>query len=189
MAKQLVESPSSRYFYPWPVVLVSCVDEQDKPNIITIGASSICSSNPPTVGIAVGVAQYSLGLIERTGDFGVNLPTAEQLWQTDYCGSYSGRSMDKFEAVGFTPMPSTQIEAPLIEQCPVSMECRLIHRVNLGNHDWLIGEIVAVHVDDSVLDDKQRLDPSKTRPLLAFWGEYWDIGQRLDKWHSSRQRT
>ena len=69
MAKRLMNNPSSRFFYPWPIVLVSCVDEDGKPNMITIGASSICSSSPPTVGIAVGTGQYSLELITNTADF------------------------------------------------------------------------------------------------------------------------
>lgn len=188
MARKVL-APSSRYFYPWPIVLVSCVDEAGKPNIITIGASSICSSNPPTVGIAVGTAQYSLGLIERTGDFGVNIPTADQLAASDFCGSHSGRGMSKFEAVGMTPAPSTLIASPLIAECPVSMECKVIHRVNLGNHDWLIGEILAVHADESVLDEQDRLDPARTNPLLAFWGEYWTLGERLERWHYVRRRT
>ncbi len=183
MSKQLMPSPSSRHFYPWPITLVSCVDQDGKPNIITIGASSICSSNPPTVGVAIGVGQYSLSLIERTGDFGVNLPNADQLWATDYCGSHSGRGMNKCEAVKLTAVASTQIASPLIEECPVSMECRLIHRVNLGNHDWLIGQIVAVHVDDAVLDENGDLCPGRCNPLLSFWGEYWSIGERLEKWH------
>ena len=188
MPKQLMKSPSSRYFYPWPIVLVSSVDERGKPNIITIGASSICSSNPPTVGVAIGTAQYSLTLIEQTQDFGVNIPCADQLAQTDYCGSHSGRTMNKFEAAGLTPMPSTQITSPLIEECPVSMECKLVDTVNLGNHDWLIGEIVAVHVDDAVLDEQGRFDPANTNPLLGFWGEYWTAGERLEKWHHVRRK-
>lgn len=183
-----VKPPSSRYFYPWPIVLVSCADEQGKPNIITIGASSVCSSNPPTVGIAVGTAQYSLELISRAGDFGVNLPRADQVQQTDFCGTYSGRSMDKFQAVGFTAVPSTQIESPLVLECPVSMECRLVHRANLGSHDWLIGQIVAVHVDEAVLDETGGLDPAKAEPLLSFWGEYWSAGERLEPWHYVRKK-
>ncbi len=186
MPKQMVSSPSSRYFYPWAVVLVSCVDADGKPNIITIGASSICSSSPPMVGIAVGVRQYSLTLIEQTQDFGVNIPTAAQVEQTDYCGTYSGRDMNKFEAVGFTPQPSGQIKSPLIDECPVSMECKLAHQINLGGHDWLIGEIVAVHVDEKILDENGELDPAKADPLLSFWGEYWTAGGPLTDWHSSR---
>ena len=185
MPKQLMKAPSIRQFYPWAIVLVSCVDEHGKPNIITIGASSICSSDPPSVGIAVGRGQYSLGLITQTGDFGVNIPSADQLQQSDYCGSHSGRTMDKFEAVGFTPAAATLITSPLIDECPVSMECRLTHQVNLGNHDWVTGEIVAVHVADSVLDEDGGLDPASTNPLLSFWGEYWSVGEHLADWHSS----
>ena len=186
MAKVRIDRPTSRYFYPWPIVLVSCVDSEGKPNIITIGASSICSSNPPTVGIAVGTMQYSLELIKQTGDFGVNLPTRAQLWQADYCGSHSGREINKFEAAGFTVQEPAVIKSPLIAECPVSMECKVIETVHLGNHDWVIGEIVAVHCDEEILDEGGRLDTSKCDPIFAFWNEYWSIGERLAEWHYSR---
>ena len=186
MAKITMQSPSSRFFYPWPLSLVSCVDEAGKPNIITIGASSICSSNPPTVGVAIGTMQYSLTLINETRDFGVNLPRQDQLWQADFCGCNSGRSMNKFEAAGFTVQEPTKIKSPLIAECPVSMECKLVETVHLGNHDWVIGEIVAVHCDQSILDENGRFDPTKTDPVLCFWNEYWSIGEKLKSWHYAR---
>ncbi len=187
MAKRLMRSPSSRYFYPWPLVLVSCVDENGKPNIITVAAASICSSNPPTVGVAIGTMQYSLGLIQNTQDFGVNLPRRDQLWKADFCGSYSGREMNKFEACGFTVQQPRFIKSPLIAECPVSMECKLIETVHLGNHDWLIGEIVAVWCDEAVVDEHGRLDTAKTDPIFCFWNEYWSIGEKLAEWHYSRR--
>lgn len=186
MGKVEIKHPTSRFFFPWPVVLVSCIDEDGKPNIITIGASSICSSNPPTVGVAIGTAQYSLGLIKRTKDFGVNLPTEELLWQTDFCGSQSGRNMNKFEAAGLTVQPARLIQSPLIAECPVSMECKLLHAISLGNHEWLIGEIVAVHCDEEILDQRGELDTSKVHPIFSHWAEYWSVGQRLQDWHFSR---
>jgi len=189
VAKIQMKSPSSRYFYPWPVVLVSCVDQDGKPNIITIGASSICSSNPPTVGIAVGTMQYSLTLINFTGDFGVNLPTADQVREVDFCGSHSGRAMNKFDAAGFTVQEPAVIQSPLIQECPVSLECRLVQTVHLGNHDWLIGEIVAVHCDESVLDDSGRFTCSVCNPIFAFWNEYWTIGEKLANWHYTRRQS
>ena len=182
MAKIRLE-PDISYFYPWPLVLVSCVDEAGKPNIITIGASSVCSAHPPTVGVAIGVRQYSLGLVNATQDFGVNIPTADQLWESDYCGSVSGRSMSKFESAGFTPQESAIIRSPLIEECPVSMECKLIHTAHLGDHDWLIGEIVAVHAGEAVLTSSRRLDRARTNPVFSFWGEYWSVGEKLADWH------
>lgn len=189
MSKVKMPSPSSRYFYPWPIVLVSCVDESGKPNIITVGAASICSSNPPTVGVAIGTMQYSLGLIQQSGDFGVNLPRRDQLWQTDFCGSHSGRDMNKFEAVGFTVQQPAVIKSPLIAECPVSMECKVIETVHLGNHDWVIGEIVAVHCDESILDSDGRFDPAKCDPIFSFWTEYWSIGEKIGEWHYTRGQT
>ena len=185
MAKQLMD-PSSRYFYPWPICLVSTVGAQSNPNIITIGASSICSSNPPIVGLAIGRAQYSLSLINETGDFGVNLPSADQMRQVDICGTRSGQTIDKFGACGFTPQPASQIQAPLIEQCPVSMECELLQAVSLGTHEWVMGKIVAVHVDEEILDEAGNLDSRKAQPLLGFWSEYWTIGEKLGDWHCTR---
>ena len=186
MAKVQISSPSCRFFYPWPLVLVSCVDENGKPNIITIGASSICSSSPPTVGVAIGVGQYSLGLIERTKDFGVNLPDRSQLFESDYCGTVSGRNLNKFEAAGLTVQPPALITSPLIAECPVSMECKLVERVSLGNHEWVIGEIVAVHVDDRYLTD-ERLNTEALDPIMCFAGEYWSIGEKLEHWHFARR--
>jgi flavin reductase (DIM6/NTAB) family NADH-FMN oxidoreductase RutF len=183
MPKLLMKTPSIIYYYPWPIVLVSCVDAEGKPNIITIGASSVCSAHPPTVGIAVGTRQYSLGLINATQDFGVNLPRADQLQQTDYCGCVSGRSMNKFEAAKLTPQKSARIASPLIQECPVSMECRLIHTLHLGDHDWLVGEIVAVHVEEAVLDERGHLNFTELNPIFSFHSEYWDVGKKLEDWH------
>ncbi len=187
MGKVRIERPSVQWFYPWPLVLVSCVDDQGKPNIITIGASSICSSNPPTVGVAIGVRQYSLGLIQNTQDFGVNIPGADQLPEADLCGCISGRDCNKFDVVGWTPQPSVEIKSPLIAESPISLECRLVHTAHLGNHDWLIGEIVAVHAQDDILTDAGALDHAKTNPVFSFWGEYWSIGEQLAQWHFAKR--
>jgi len=109
--------------------------------------------------------------------------------QVDFCGSKSGRNMNKFEAAGFTVQRSLLIRSPLIEECPVSMECKLIETVHLGNHDWLIGEIVAVYCDESILDEAGNFDPSKCNPLFAFWSEYWSIGAKLADWHFMRRES
>ena len=186
MGKVQLSRPGIGYFYPWPLVLVSCVDEQGKPNIITIGASSVCSANPPCVGVAIGTRQYSLGLINRTRDFGVNLPDRSQLFASDLCGTISGRSLNKFEAAGLTVQPSAIITSPLIAECPVSLECRVVETVHLGSHDWVIGEIVAAHVAEEFLSDGQ-LAHDRLDPLICYWGEYWSIGEKLEDWQFTRQ--
>ena len=182
MPKTLLPRPTITSFFPWPIVLVSTVDEAGKPNIITLGASCVCCADPPVIGIAMGLSRYSLGLMQRTGDFGVNLPTAEQARETDFCGSRSGRDTDKFAECGFTAQPATQITSPLILECPVSFECKIVQTAHLGSHDWVMGEIVAVHIAEELLDERGNLASARVHPLLSLWGEYWTLGEKLERW-------
>ncbi len=185
MAKRQIANPTVRHFYPWPLVLVSCISQDGKPNIITIGASSVCCSQPLIIGIAIGVHQYSYELIKATGDFGVNIPHVEQLRGADYCGCVSGRNTNKFEDLGWAPQPATEITSPLIQECPVSLECRIAEVAHLGNHDWVMGEVVAASIDESILVG-DRIDPVKTAPVFSFYGEYWSVGERLEGWNFAR---
>ncbi|HCU35297.1 MAG TPA: flavin reductase family protein [Armatimonadetes bacterium] len=186
MAKVHMDRPSASYFYPWPLVLVSCVSTDGKPNIITIGASSVCSSNPPTVGIAIKPARYSYGLIKASGDFGVNIPGPEQLEAADRCGWLSGAEVDKFAETGLTAQASRAITSPLVAECPVSLECRLIQTVPLGSHDWLIGEVVAAHVDEALLDEDGRFRPCSEQALFCFGGDYRRVGDQIAGWFFTR---
>ena len=185
MAKRVIENPGNPHFYPWPLILVSSVDEAGKPNIITIGASSVCCARPWVIGFAMGVRQYSYELIKRTGDFGVNLPHVEQLAGADYCGGVSGRGTNKFEDLGWTPQPSREIVSPLIEECPVSIECKLVQVAHLGNHDWVMGEAVLAWIDEDILDGN-RIACERTNPVWSFFGEYWSLGEKIADWHGAR---
>ena len=186
ISKVHMQSVSSSYFYPWPMVMVSCVSPDGKPNIITIGASSVCSSAPPTIGIAVSPQRYSYRLIVETGDFGVNLPSPEQVEATDFCGTHSGRDMDKFAAAGLSVQPPALIRSPLIAECPVSLECRLRDVVVLGSHHWVIGEMVAAHVDQRLLDAQGRFSPSAQHALFCFGGDYRRVGEQIALWFFTR---
>ena len=187
MANKIEVKPIIEHFYPWPIVLVSCVDQAGKPNLITIGACSVTSAHPPIFGIAVGSKQYSLGLIQATGDFGVNLPDTDQLRATDLCGSLSGRQLNKFERAGFTPQPSSAIKSPLVVECPVSFECKVTHDLPLGDHHWVMGEIVAAHIREDLLDERQRLVHARLKPIFSFWYEYYSIGEKLADWHYAKK--
>lgn len=186
MAKVRMDRPSASYFYPWPLVLVSCVSGDGKPNIITIGASSVCSSNPPTVGIAIKPGRYSYGLIKASGDFGVNIPGPGQLEAADRCGWLSGADVDKFAETGLTLQPSQVIASPMVAECPVSLECRLVEVVALGSHDWLIGEVVAAHVDEVLLDGNGRFRPRSDQALFCFGGDYRHVGDPVARWFFTR---
>ena len=183
MAK-LVKRPSTA-LYPVPVVLVTC-GTGDQANIITLAWVGTICSDPPAVGIAIRPSRHSHGLISQAGEFVVNIPTADLVAQVDYCGQVSGRDVDKWVACGFTPEPASVVTTPLIAQCPVNLECELGRIIPLGTHDLFVGEIVAVQLDEAILDDARhsrgRIDYTKARPLAYLSGQYWGIGELLGQY-------
>ena len=184
MAK-LVKRPST-VLYPVPAVLVTC-GTGDQANIITLAWVGTICSDPPAVGIAIRPSRHSHGLIRQAEEFVVNIPTADLVAQVDYCGQVSGRDVDKWAVCGFTPEPGTAVTTPLIAQCPVNLECELARIIPLGAHDLFVGEIVAVHLDEAILDDRGRVDYTKARPLAYLGGQYWGIGELLGQYGDWRE--
>ena len=176
MAK--IKKKPSTYLYPVPVVLVTCGVE--KPNIVTLAWVGTVCSDPPMVSIAIRQERHSHQLIEETGQFVVNIPGEELLEATDYCGQVSGREVDKFAATGLTPEPASEVKPPLIAECHVSMECKVVDTIPLGAHDLFLGEVVAVHVDEAVLDESgRRIDFGKAKPFVLTFGEYRSLGEAI----------
>lgn len=168
----------STYLYPVPVILVTCGNE--KPNIITLAWVGTVCSEPPIVGIGVRAARHSHGLIERTGEFVINIPGEDLLEVTDHCGQVSGRDVDKFAAFGLTPAPASVVKAPLIVECHVNMECKVVQKIPLGAHDLFLGEVVAVHIDEGVLDETgRRVDYGKAKPFVLTSAEYRGLGEPM----------
>lgn len=144
MSKKISQSPGTA-LSPVPAVMVSCADEMGKPNIITLAWVGTVCSDPPMVGISIRPSRYSHTLVHQTGEFVVNLPSSAQLEAMDYCGVASGREVDKFAVTGLTPIPAELVKAPLIDECPVNMECRVLQTISLGSHDLFLAEILRVH--------------------------------------------
>jgi flavin reductase (DIM6/NTAB) family NADH-FMN oxidoreductase RutF len=172
--------------YPVPAVLVSCGTGQ-RANIITLAWVGTLCSEPPLVGIGVRPGRYSHGLIKEAGEFVINLPDVKQVKWVDYCGTVSGRDEDKWAACGFTPAPASEVQVPLIAECPVNIECRVRQTLSLGSHDLFIGEVVAVQMDEVVLDERGRLDFAKARPFAFLNGEYRQVGELLGTFGYSRK--
>jgi len=173
--------------YPVPAVMVSCGTDAQA-NIITLAWVGTLCSEPPLVSIGVRPSRHSHGLIQDAGEFVINLPSAEQVRWVDYCGVVSGRDEDKWATCGFTPAPATEVQVPLIAECPVNIECRVQQTLSLGSHDLFIGEIVAVQVDESVLDERGRLDFDKAAPFAYLNGEYRQVGELLGRFGYSKKR-
>lgn len=166
-----------------PVALISCIDAEGKPNIITIGAIGFACPKPPILGIAVTPKRYSHHLIKESGEFVVNIASVDQLNVAEYCGSTSGKDTDKFKDAKLTPEPSSRLKTPLIKECPINIECKVRDIAHLGSHDYFFGEIVAVHIEEDIMDKEGNIEAKKLNPLIAFWpGKreelYWSLGEK-----------
>jgi flavin reductase (DIM6/NTAB) family NADH-FMN oxidoreductase RutF len=170
---------------PVPVVLVSC-GHGERANIITIAWTGILCSKPPQVGIGVRPDRHSHGLIQEMGEFVVNVPGEGLLEEVEYCGFVSGRDAAKFATRGLTPTPGSAMRTPIIAECPINLECRLVHTLPLGSHDLFVGEVAAVQVSEEVLDERGRVDNDRLKPILFTGDEYWGLGSSLGRFGARR---
>ncbi len=167
-----------------PVVLVSCQDEGAKPNIITLAWVGVASSDPPMISIAIRPERHSYGMIKKTGEFVANLPPLSLLKEMDFCGVASGSKVDKFSLTKLTALPAEKIKAPLIKECPVNLECLVKQVLPLGSHDLFLSEVVAVHMDEEIRNEKGRMDIQKMKPFVFCPGssEYWSLAEPIERY-------
>ncbi|MHA1679909.1 MAG: flavin reductase family protein [Promethearchaeota archaeon] len=172
--------PATKLF-PIPAALItSCSNDQKKNNIMTIAWVGTISSEPPMLSISVRKSRYSYPLLCETMDFVVNLPTEDQVAEVDWCGVKSGRDYDKFTECGFTPLKANKVKAPLIMECPVNIECKVVKILKdiSESHDIFLGEVVSVDIDKEFVDLK---DPSKMKPIAYLNGYYYGVGRLLGR--------
>ena len=163
---------------PVPPVLVSC-GNMEKPNLITIAWAGTINSDPVRVSISVRHERYSHGLITESGEFVINLPTQKILRAVDWCGVKSGRDVDKFKEMGLTAVPGSAVSAPVLAESPVNLECRVFQTIPLGSHDLFLADVVAVDVDEDLLDEAGRLRLDKAGLAAYVHGTYYALGKQL----------
>ena len=148
--------PGSAQLAPAPAVFVGCGDggRRNPWNLITVAWCGMACSDPPQLTIGIRPERFSFGLIRRTGEFTVNLPTKALTADLDYCGVVSGKAIDKFKERGLTPVPGNTVKAPLVGECPLALECRVKESIELGSHWLFIADILAVRVDPGLVDEK-----------------------------------
>ncbi len=159
---------------PLPAVMVSC-GSPEKPNILTIAWTGIVNSTPPMTYISVRKSRFSHDLIARSGEFVINLTTETLTFATDYCGVKSGRDVDKFEEMHLTPLAADEVRCPMIAESPVNLECKVLEVHTYPSHDMFVAEIVAVHVDEELLDEKGRLEMERAGLMTYVHGQYFGI--------------
>lgn len=165
--------------YPLPVVMVSLADRDGRPNIITLAWVGTVCTNPPMVSISVRPERYSYPILKETGEFVINLTTKELVFATDYCGVKSGRDVDKFKEMGLTPIPAAEVKAPMIQESPVNIECKVRQILPLGSHDMFLADVVAVHADEKYMDEKHKFHLEQSEPIIYSHGSYFGCGELL----------
>ena len=174
--------------YPMPAVLVGA-QVNGKPNFMTAAWCGIASHEPPAISVAIRSVRYTFKGISANNTFSINIPSSDMAAKVDCCGIYSGHKIDKSEI--FNVDYGQSDTAPLIQECPVNLECKVIHSLDLGSHVLFVGEILETYIDGECMT-AGKADPAKIDPLIyttgvkqyqklgEVVGRAWDIGKRKE---------
>jgi flavin reductase (DIM6/NTAB) family NADH-FMN oxidoreductase RutF len=175
--------------YPVPAAMVSCGSKREEYNIITIAWTGTICTNPAMCYISVRPERHSYEIIKRTGCFVINLTTIKLAFATDWCGVRSGRDFDKFKEMNLTPVKAKKIDAPLILESPVNIECAVKEIKKLGSHDMFIAEVLSINADEKFINKKDdSLDLAKADPICYSHGKYYAMGEFIGKFGFSVQK-
>ncbi len=176
---------------PCPIGLITVQGNNGKPNIITLAWLGILASDPPMVSISIRPNRFSSRLIKENGDFVINIPSADDLKKVDYCGTTSGKTVDKIKECNFTTQPASKAKAVILLECPINIECRTRQILNLGTHDVFISEILAIQIKEDVLDENDKWLMNKINPLAYCppTNEYWTLGNAVGKYGFSQGKN
>ncbi|MCT4686814.1 flavin reductase family protein [Vallitalea sp.] len=165
--------------YPLPAVLVTCGNCKDNYNIITIAWTGTICTNPPMTYISVRPSRHSYNIIKESKEFVINLSCEKLVRAVDYCGVKSGKNIDKFKEMKLTIEKGREVEAPLIAESPVNIECKVKEIIKLGSHDMFMAEVVAVNADEKYLDNNNKFHLDKSNPICYSHGTYFGLGKKL----------
>ena len=184
MAKQTWQG--GNMLYPLPAVMVSCANAAGEKDVVTVARAGTVCPNPPMLSISLRPERHNNHIV---GEFVVNLVTSRLQRACDWCGVRSGRDYDKWAECGLTPAPATTLElAPAIAESPVSIECRVRDVLELGSHHMFLADVTAVQVEESLLDERGRLDLARAGLTAYSHGEYFELGRRIGTFGYSVRR-
>lgn len=175
------------FVYPIPAVMVTS-GTMEKSNIMTVAWTGIQNTNPAIVYISVRPERYSYNLIKESGEFAINLTNKQLAYATDWCGVKSGAQFDKFKEMKLTKQKANFVKCPLIEESPVSIECKVIEIKELGSHHMFVAEVLSIDADEKYIDEKGAFDISKCDLIAYANGGYYELGQKIGKFGYSVQK-
>ena len=189
MGKQIWKS--GNMVYPLPAVMVSTADREGNDNIITVAWTGTVCTNPAMLYISVRPERYSYHMLRESGEFVVNLTTEKLAKATDWCGVRSGRDFDKWKEMHLTRGKAEKLTyAPIIQESPVNIECKVTEVQELGSHHMFLAKVEAVQVDESYMNETGKFELNDTQLLAYSHGEYYTLGKKLGTFgYSVRKQT
>ena len=175
MMNEKVDLKGSVILNPVPVVMVTSRDKDGKDNVFTVGWVGTVCTKPPMLSISVRPERLSHKYISETMEFTVNMPTSKLTKAVDYVGVRSGKTVDKIKEMNFTMKEGTNVSSPYIDECPVSIECKVKTVLQLGTHDCFIAEVVGSHVNKNLFDEKGKIHLEKADLISYCHGEYFKM--------------
>lgn len=163
---------------PVPPVMVT-VGDGEKDNVFTVAWTGLINTVPPKTYISVRPSRYSYDFIKRTGEFVINLTPASLVRECDWCGIHTGRKVDKFERCRLEKEKASEVSAPIIARCPMALECRVFDEIELGSHNMFLADIVAVDVDEELLDKDGKLHIERAGLCAFAHAEYFELGRSV----------
>lgn len=163
---------------PLPPCMVTCSDGE-RDNIITIAWTGIVNTIPPKTYISVRPSRHSYEMIKKSGEFVVNLTPVSLIKTADFCGIHTGAKVDKFERCGLHKATASAVSVPLIEECPLALECKVTDVIPLGSHDMFLADVVAVDVDETLIDKAGKLHLERAGLAAFAHGEYFALGGKI----------
>ncbi len=179
MKKRLGPSPT---IFPMPAVLVGTYNDDGTANAMTAAWAAACCHSPPCLGVAVRNTRLTFANIQRQKAFTINVPRTTLAVEVDYLGIVSGaRRPDKLKHLDMDTTSGALVDAPLIDVCPVNVECRLFKSLELGTHTWFVGEVMEIHANGELVREDGKIDVPSLDPLAysTSVGEYWSMGESI----------
>lgn len=168
--------------YPLPAVLISCGSSPEDYNLITISWVGTICTNPPMCYISVRPERHSHQIIKRTGEFVINLTNEDMAYATDWCGVKSGKDFNKFEEMKLTPAKGEMVNAPIVKESPLCIECKVTKIIPLGSHDMFIAEVLNIQADSKYIDPATDIFKLSEAKLIAYsHGHYYKLGEEIGK--------
>lgn len=168
--------------YPLPAALISCGSTPDDYNMLTLSWMGTICSNPPMCYISVRPERHSYNIIKKNMEFVINLTNEDMAFATDWCGVKSGKDFNKFQEMKLTPVRGEKVQAPVIAEAPLCIECKVREIIPLGSHDMFIADVVNVQADSRFIDpETEKFDLGKAGLIAYSHGHYYKLGEEIGK--------